>query len=89
MAASAAEVSLQLRPAILPLSSMRKIVSNSLKNAYGESSQTCIDEAKSAGLFGAAEYGGGAPMFSTGFGLRVGTVVANGLVGSFILPIGD
>lgn len=37
MADRAASVSRQLRPAMLPLSSTRKRVSNWLRNAYGES----------------------------------------------------
>lgn len=95
IALSAASVSRQLRPAMLPLSSIRKTVSNSRKKAYGESSPAtgfvvAGEGARSAA--GAAEYGGGgAPTLLLTFddddddgggGLRVGIVVVavNGLV---------
>lgn len=41
--------------------------------------------ATSAGLYGAAEYGGGAPKFAAGRGLRVGVVVTNGVFGLLLL----
>ena len=66
-------------PAILPLSSMRKTVSNCVKNAYGESAVVANDPG--TGLFVACgEYAGGAEL-STAFGRRVGTVVANSFDG--------
>lgn len=37
-----------------------------------------MGDARSAGLLGPAEYGGGAPMVWGGLGLRVGCVVTNG-----------
>lgn len=52
MAAIAAEVSRHDRPAMDPLSSMRKRVSKVRRKAYGESSPTCIALLRSAGLNG-------------------------------------
>lgn len=78
MAVNADAVSRQLRPAILPLSSMRKMVSNWVRNAYGESSVNCIGPGTTAELAG-GEYAGGAESLR-GFGRRVGVPLANGFV---------
>jgi hypothetical protein len=78
MALSAAAVSRQLRPAILPLSSIRKIVSNCVRKAYGESSVICIAPGTAAEFVG-GEYAGGAGSLRC-LGRRVGVVVANGFV---------
>jgi hypothetical protein len=78
IAVSAAVVSRQLRPAILPLSSIRNLVSNSVRKAYAESAADWIGPATVAELMG-GEYAGGAASL-TGFGRRVGVVVVNGFV---------
>ena len=69
MAASAAFVSRQLRPAMLPLSSMRKMVSNWRRKAYGESEEVDWEVVVSRGV-----YAGGASM-----GAEFDCVFADGL----------
>lgn len=76
IALSAAEVSRQLRPAILPESSIKKIVSNCVRNAYGESDATAVEPGRTTPLDG-GEYAGGA---SAGLGLLVGVGAENGLL---------
>ena len=75
MALRAAAVSRQLRPAMLPESSMRKTVSNSVRNAYGESEVVSIAPGMTVPLAG-GEYAGGASVLC--WGRRVGVVLANG-----------
>jgi len=90
MADSASEVSRQLRPAMEPLSSMRKTVSNCARNAYGESALFELAGFEVwtlwAGTAAGAMVGGGVLEYAGGGSCAAGLLVGVVLIGPMLRP---